>query len=72
MPDGRPMLVVLLPVFNDWQAASLLIPRVVQQLEREGPIGVLIVDDGSTETCSLTIDAQTNRVAWAYSCTSSP
>ena len=65
MPDRPPSLVVLLPVFNDWQAASLLIPRVVKQLEREGPIGVLVVDDGSTETCSLTIDAPTNQVAWA-------
>jgi glycosyltransferase involved in cell wall biosynthesis len=65
MLDRPPALVVLLPVFNDWQAASLLIPRVVQQLLREGPIGVLVVDDGSTETCSLAIDAATPGLAWA-------
>ncbi len=65
MPDRPPALVVLLPVFNDWQAASLLIPRVVQQLASEGPIGVLVVDDGSTETCLLAIDAATTGLAWA-------
>ncbi len=65
MPDRPPALVVLLPVFNDWQAVSLLIPRVVQQLASEGPIGVLIVDDGSTEACSLAIDASNTGIAWA-------
>ncbi len=65
MPDRPLALVVLLPVFNDWRAASLLIPSVVQQLSHEGPIGVLVVDDGSTETCSLTIQGATTELAWA-------
>jgi glycosyltransferase involved in cell wall biosynthesis len=65
MTGRPPTLVVLLPVFNDWQAVSLLIPRVVEQLEHAGPIAVLVVDDGSTETCSLVLDAVAMRLAWA-------
>src|SRR4029078_13211922 len=46
-------IVVLMPVLDDWQAMSLLIPRLAAALR---PVGVrarlLIVDDGSTESAA--------------------
>lgn len=43
-------MVVLLPVFNDWRAVSLLIPDLLRAVgDTANPIGILIVDDGSTE-----------------------
>jgi len=46
-------IVVLIPVLDDWQAMSLLIPRLAAALR---PVavraGLLIVDDGSTESAA--------------------
>ena len=49
MADEMPSVVVLLPVFNDWQALSLLLPRVASYLAAAtSQFGILIVDDRST------------------------
>jgi polyisoprenyl-phosphate glycosyltransferase len=43
------LTVVLLPVFNDWGAVSLLIPALLRALgDTSDPVGILIADDGST------------------------
>lgn len=43
-------MVVLLPVFNDWRAVSLLIPDLLRAVgDTPSAIGILIADDGSTE-----------------------
>lgn len=43
-------VVLLLPVFNDWRAVGLLLPGLAEALEGvDGPVGVLLVDDGSTD-----------------------
>jgi hypothetical protein len=42
-------LVILMPVYNDWQALLLLLPSLDQQLDSHGFVAaVLVVDDGST------------------------
>jgi glycosyltransferase involved in cell wall biosynthesis len=42
-------LVILMPVYNDWQALSLLLPRLDQELAENGlNAQVFLVDDGST------------------------
>jgi glycosyltransferase involved in cell wall biosynthesis len=42
-------LVVLMPVFNDWQALTLLLPRLDQELKASAlRANILLVDDGST------------------------
>ena len=48
-PDaGR--IVVLIPLFNDWEAASLLLDGLDSAfLEYPAPVEVLFLDDGSTE-----------------------
>ena len=49
MADEMPSVVVLLPVFNDWPALSLLLPRVASHLaSATSQFGILIVDDCST------------------------
>jgi hypothetical protein len=47
--DGYASLQVVIPVYNDWESASLLLPLVDEQL-RAGRVqaDVLLVDDGST------------------------
>jgi len=51
---GPSRLLVLIPVFNDWEAVGLLLPAVDRELERnELEASVLLVDDGSTEPCPL-------------------
>jgi polyisoprenyl-phosphate glycosyltransferase len=57
-------LVVLLPVFDDWSAALLLLPRIIEQLKGRGSFGILIVDDGSTETSDLQHVARAEGLAW--------
>ena len=43
-------IVVLIPVFNDWEAVALLLGQLDQALEDvEAPVSVLLVDDGSTD-----------------------
>lgn len=39
--------IILLPVFEDWQAVSLLLPRVLASVRDVAHPAVLIVDDGS-------------------------
>jgi glycosyltransferase involved in cell wall biosynthesis len=48
-PGEAPLrLVVLMPVFNDWSAVELLLPRLDEALAgRPGSIEVLLLDDGS-------------------------
>ncbi|HUS08199.1 MAG TPA: glycosyltransferase [Bryobacteraceae bacterium] len=42
-------ILILLPVYNDWQAVSLLIPALDAALPDDvGDVAVLLVDDGST------------------------
>jgi len=42
-------LLILIPVFNDWEVLSLLLPRIDAALADEGlSAEVLLVDDGST------------------------
>jgi glycosyltransferase involved in cell wall biosynthesis len=49
-PDpGR--IVVLIPLFNDWEAADLLLDGLdAAFVQSRWPVDVLLVDDGSTET----------------------
>jgi glycosyltransferase involved in cell wall biosynthesis len=47
MPDDAAPLVVLLPVYDDWPAVSRLVPLIAAELAASGPVGILIVDDGS-------------------------
>jgi hypothetical protein len=43
-------LMILMPVYNDWQALSLLLPILELELNTAGlRTGLLLVDDGSTE-----------------------
>jgi len=45
----RHKLLVLIPIYNDWAAASLLLPRLDQVLGDAGlTADVLLIDDGST------------------------
>jgi polyisoprenyl-phosphate glycosyltransferase len=47
LPDIK--LVILMPVFNDWQALSSLLPSLEHELETAGlRARLLLVDDGST------------------------
>jgi polyisoprenyl-phosphate glycosyltransferase len=44
-------LTILMPIYNDWDALSLLLPILDRELKSDGlTAGILIVDDGSTET----------------------
>jgi hypothetical protein len=60
------LLVILLPVYEDWQAVSLLIPRIADQLSGQGyRLGVLIVDDGSRIKPALTVGNDSlQRLSW--------
>src|SRR6266496_440754 len=43
-------LTILMPLYNDWDALSLLLPILDRELKADGlTAGILIVDDGSTE-----------------------
>ena len=42
-------LIILMPVYNDWDALSLLLPMLDRALKADGlTAGILLVDDGST------------------------
>ena len=46
-PDHK--LIILMPVYNDWGALSLLLPTLDRELKSDGlTAGILLVDDGST------------------------
>lgn len=50
MGDAPASLVVLIPVYNDWAAVSLLLPQLDAALADEaGEVHVLLVDDSSGE-----------------------
>jgi hypothetical protein len=52
----RSRLLVLIPVYNDWAAVALLLAELDRVLTASSlPAGVLLVDDGSTETVPGTI-----------------
>lgn len=47
-PDAEPV-VILIPIFNDWESLALLLPRLDEALAaRSLEADVLVVDDGST------------------------
>ncbi len=47
-------VILLIPVFNDWESVGLLLPELEQQLtETDAPVQVLLVDDGSTDEADL-------------------
>ena len=49
-PENRNhKLIILMPVYNDWEALALLLPSLERELEANGlRAQILIVDDGST------------------------
>jgi glycosyltransferase involved in cell wall biosynthesis len=65
MPSDVPV-VVLIPVFDDWTALSLLLPRLARVLPTLGaPVGLLIVDDGSNEPVGDALIPPGSQFAWA-------
>jgi glycosyltransferase involved in cell wall biosynthesis len=42
-------LVILVPVYNDWEAAGLLLSDLAGKLPQTGSVRVVLVDDGSNE-----------------------
>lgn len=53
-------VILLIPVFNDWESVGLLLPKLEQQLaETDAPVQVLLVDDGSTDEAD--VDELANR-----------
>jgi hypothetical protein len=58
--DGN--LIILLPVYNDWTALSLLLPSLDQQLDAHGFVAdILIVDDGSTVSSPAGLEQRSFR-----------
>jgi hypothetical protein len=59
-------VVVLLPVFTDWQAVSLLLPRLFEcTAGQQSPTAILLVDDGSFEQPPDGLDARCeSRFQW--------
>jgi len=50
MPDSDVDLVILIPVFNDWEAVGMLLDRVAASFDGRGErVRVLLVDDGSVQ-----------------------
>ena len=42
-------LIILMPVYNDWDALRLLLPALANELSANGlRAAILLVDDGST------------------------
>jgi hypothetical protein len=55
-------VILLIPVFNDWESVGLLLPELERQLnETDAPVQVLLVDDGSTD--EVDADELTERCA---------
>jgi len=61
MPDSdhRNRLIILIPVFNDWNAVAVLLPALDHAL-RDCPsrVEILLVDDGSTQALDPALLAQ--------------
>jgi polyisoprenyl-phosphate glycosyltransferase len=52
-------LVILMPVYNDWGALSLLLPILDRELKADGlAVAILLVDDGSIVTAPENIGAR--------------
>src|SRR6266540_1819525 len=52
-------LTILMPLYNDWDALSLLLPILDRELKADGlTAGILIVDDGSTEAVPENLGAR--------------
>jgi polyisoprenyl-phosphate glycosyltransferase len=48
---GSAQLIILMPVYNDWEALCLLLPALDRELRADGLMAaILLVDDGSTVT----------------------
>jgi hypothetical protein len=48
---GAGRIVVLIPLFNDWEAADLLLDGLDSAFaQTPAPVEVVLLDDGSTET----------------------
>jgi hypothetical protein len=61
MMSGRKDLLILMPIYNDWDAVGLLLPSLDRVLAGAGLIAdVLLVDDGST----VRSPAHWNAQAW--------
>ncbi|MHC4880076.1 MAG: glycosyltransferase [Planctomycetota bacterium] len=46
---GQPV-ILLIPVFNDWESVSLLLPLLERELDHvDAPVHLLLLDDGSTQ-----------------------
>jgi len=61
MMSGRKDLLILMPIYNDWDAVGLLLPSLDRVLAGAGLIAdVLLVDDGST----VRPPAHWNAQAW--------
>lgn len=52
-------VTILIPIYNDWEALSRLLPELDRHVPRDGPaapIHVLLIDDGSTQPRALRLD----------------
>ncbi len=49
MPGGRPLLVVIIPAYNEEPTIGRAIAEVPRQLPGVGRVEVIVVDDGSTD-----------------------
>jgi glycosyltransferase involved in cell wall biosynthesis len=57
-------LLVLIPVFNDWEAVSRVLPELDEQAGRiAGPVAVLLVDDGSTDPTPVRLPFEPRHLA---------
>ena len=55
-------LIVLMPVYNDWKALSLLLPRLDRALaSSDFKARVVVVDDGSTATTPAALGQSPGR-----------
>src|SRR5689334_6976802 len=47
--SAQPRVIILIPVFNDWDCVFLMLPLLDEAVSRTGAdVRVLLVDDGST------------------------
>lgn len=58
-------LIILIPVLDDWKALSLMLPRLARAIGELGvPVGLLIVDDGSSVPGGPDVIAANSHFAW--------
>ncbi len=44
-------LCIIMPIYNDWRSAAVLVPRIDQVIARwNSQVSLVLVDDGSQET----------------------